>query len=709
MQRPQDYLQEIQKFTTSQYWNSGLRITSGVMVPMLIMAHQGWLSQGMPFLFGALFVSLTDTPGPIHHRRNGMLIALLLNTFTVFVTAVLHDYHQLLLAEVILFSFVFSLLGIYGARAGAIGTLALVIMLIHMSPYRQQENVWISALLTAGGGVWYTTFSLILYRLQPYRIVDQALGENILLIASYLRARALFYKAGSNVKDTFNRVMKEQVEVLKSQNQLRDLLFKTRQLVGDASPKSRSLMMIFLESLDLFEETMYSYQDYTVLQEQIPGDLLNQFYRIALQVVSELEDIGLAVQSGSPVKKMPALYTSIEALDKLLLQYKTNSKIPEKDQSVLALQQTLSNIRAISGRLRKIVQYSRMEAYDPNRFPDQELEKPAEPEPITVSLFIENLTLRSNYFRYSIRLTAALVIGTAVSALFSLSHAYWVMLTILTILKPVYNVTKARNIQRVLGTLGGVILGSAILAVLSNTTVLVVILTLSMLMAYSLLRVNYLGFVLFLTTYILITFHFLNPVQFESLIGERLIDTLIGSVIAALAARFIFPVWQQYNLQPAMKKMLLSNSTYFLAAWNHIKDPVANRKQYNEARSAAIIALTNLSDNFQQMLAEPGQSRSDASVHQFVIASHTLTSRISALVEKDITTLDDAELWSGRIVDMLQEAGAYIGGKGEHDAPKPESTLPTPLGSLHSLPLIYSLAHDIRSITRKMGYIKEAA
>ena len=73
MQLGKDYLKEIQKFTTSHYWNSGVRITTGVMVPMLIMINKGWLSEGIPFLWGALFVSLTDTPGPIHHRRNGML------------------------------------------------------------------------------------------------------------------------------------------------------------------------------------------------------------------------------------------------------------------------------------------------------------------------------------------------------------------------------------------------------------------------------------------------------------------------------------------------------------------------------------------------------------------------------------------------------------------------------------------------------------
>ncbi|MEJ0057707.1 MAG: hypothetical protein WDN75_19910 [Bacteroidota bacterium] len=43
------------------------------MLPTLVLEYFGMLVAGMPFLWGALFVSITDAPGPIHHRRNGLL------------------------------------------------------------------------------------------------------------------------------------------------------------------------------------------------------------------------------------------------------------------------------------------------------------------------------------------------------------------------------------------------------------------------------------------------------------------------------------------------------------------------------------------------------------------------------------------------------------------------------------------------------------
>jgi uncharacterized membrane protein YccC len=118
-------------------------------------------------------------------------------------------------------------------------------------------------------------------------------------------------------------------------------------------------------------------------------------------------------------------------------------------------------------------------------------------------------------------------------------------------------------------------------------------------------------------------------------------DTFIGSVIAALAARFIFPVWEHENIKGAMQEVLEANRDYLIAAWNQLVGKSNDEKEYNKARADAIVALTNLSDNFQQMLAEPGQSKTSSHNHQFVIASHALTSRIAALSPKDLKNVPD--------------------------------------------------------------------
>jgi uncharacterized membrane protein YccC len=706
-----DYLKEIQKFATSQYWNSGVRITAGVLIPMLIMVHQGWLSLGIPFLWGALFVSLTDTPGPIRHRRNGMLAAITLNTCVVIITGFLYSHEILLLIKVLVFSFFLSLLGIYGVRAGAVGTLAIVVMLINMSPFRDHHDFLLDAILTAGGGIWYGIFSLTLYRLQPYRLVEQALGESLFQLADYIGARASFYKPGTDINACFNQVMQKQVEVLKIQNQLRELIFKTRLFVTDPSPKSRSIMMVFLESLDLFEESMHVYQDYRLLQQHTRHtDLLPKFYQTILKLEVEMDRIGLSVQAGISVKRMPDFTNELNELSSTLAEHKQNSSGTAVSQSLHALELTIENIRNVADRLCKLVLYTQMQM-DVNptlQEQDSEMLAASDPssKPLKVSLLLENLTLRSNNFRYTIRLTLAMVIGYVVSMFFAVSHTYWVLLTIVTILKPVYNVTRRRNIQRVFGTLGGVLVASIILYLVSNNTVLLILLIISMLMAYSFLRINYLGFVIFLTTYIIITFHFLNPVEFKNLIGERLIDTLIGSLIAALAARFIFPVWKHENIKSAMQEILAANRTYFSAAWHQLMTHSNENHGYTRARTDAIIALTNLSDNFQQMLAEPGQGKVSSHIHQFVIASHALTSRISALSSKDLKNIpqDTLKASQANVTQILTECVENLNGR-KHNSGHGDT--PPTFHSVNPISIIYSLSRDLRTITQKIGITKQ--
>ena len=680
------------------------------MIPMLIMVTNGWLSDGIPFLWGALFVSLTDSPGPIHHRRNGMLAGVVLNTLTVLISGFLYQFEAFLLIQVLAFSFFFSLFGVYGTRAGAVGTLALVVMLLNMSPFRETDDYVFNAILTAGGGIWYASFSMLLFRLQPYRLVEQALGESLREIADYIRARGAFYKRGADIEARFNLVMQQQVEVLKDQNQLRELIFKTRQFVGDASPKSRSIMMVFLESIVLFEETMHTYQDYKLLHQHTRHtDLLDRFYSIIAQLAAELEYIGLSVQSGKAVRSIPDFSSKLNDLSNAISEQQLNSSGAAVSETLRALQRTVGNLQSIVDRLSNLILYTQMQIDVNPTLQDQEMEErssiPESSKRIHVSLLLENLTFRSNNFRYAVRLTAAMLAGYAVSNLLAVSHTYWVLLTIITIVKPVYNVTRRRNIQRVLGTLAGVLAASIVLFLVSDTTVLLGLLIICMLMAYSLLRINYLGFVIFLTVYIVITFHFLNPVEYEHLIGERLIDTFIGSVIAAIAARFIFPVWEHESINGAMKEAIETNKAYFLAAWNQLTGESVDDSEYNKARSDAIVSLTNLSDNFQQMLVEPGQGKTSTHIHQFVIASHALTSRIAAL--STIVRKKPDESWHHEkqmILDALDGSltNLRLAEASENVAP-PEIKVQKG----NPLSIIHAMARDLHAITLQIARSKE--
>jgi uncharacterized membrane protein YccC len=700
-----DYLREIKKFTTSHYWATGVRITAGVMLPTLVLAHYDWLVSGMPFLLGALFVSITDSPGPIHHRRNGLLAAVAFNTFTVFITMTVREHQMLLLAVLILFSFFYSLMNVFGNRAGAIGVLALVIMLLNMAPRHTGGTALHDTVLIFAGGMWYTLFSLLLNKLRPYRLAEQAVGENIIAVANYLRTRASLYKEDADIKVSFNKVMDEQSAVLKSQDQAREILFKTRQFIGDASPKSRSIMMIFIESVDLLEQTMTSYQDYQLLHKTLhPTGLLNKFYGVILQMAAELEHLGMLVQSGASIKKNITFTSSLGDLVDALHAARNKEKDPMVIVNIDALERGLKNLSRIASIMQRLIQYTRLEIDTKSYSSIVEVNTVVVTHPITWQEIRENLTLKSNTFRHALRLTLAILIGYGLSFYFALSHAYWVLLTIVTIMKPVYATSRKRNVQRVGGTLVGALIAISLLYFIKSTPVLLTILIVSMIMGYSLLRINYFSFVLFLTLYIIISFHFLNPEDFGLLITDRLVDTIIGSVIAFIAARFILPVWSNEEIEEYMLKMIKAVDVYFTIAWQRLQAEVKEEKNYLLARKEAVVALTNLSENFQRILSEPKQSNQSVQLHQFVIASHLLMGHVAALSNEKLskelsnnsdvqTTLDDIRNNFKIIENKLKHFPSENTSK---DNGTPSWKVPSQLSA------IYDLVHDLKMITGRM-------
>ncbi len=694
-----DYLQEVRKFASSQYWYSGLRITAGVMVPLIVLAKTGNVAAGIPFLWGSLFVSLTDTPGPIHHRRNGMFVATLLNTVLVLLTGFTRNFEFLLFLQVIVAGFVLTMSGVYGARASAIGSLALVVSLLTLLSFREGADALTDGLMIAGGGLWYTFFSLWLYRLRPYRPVEQALGENIIAMADYLRARASLY-GETDLTLAFARVMKEQSRVQRLEQQSKELLFKTRTFVSDPSPRSRRMMMMYLDSLDLYEQFLHSYLDYGELRRTLaPSGLLTRVYGLIHQLAASLEYVGLAVQMGRSIKNDVDLNRQLGDVREELSQARVGRDDPH---SLDVVGKVLDNVQDIVNGINKLVLYTRAEA-DHSAFKKgiERAGRKALGQAVTVELFLKNLTFTSNTFRHALRLTVALAAGYGVAILFSITHPYWLLLTIVTIIRPVYSISRKRNIARLSGTLMGVLIAFMILHYVHEPTPLLVIMILSMLMGYSLLRIHYFGFVVFLTVFIVITFHFLNPVEFNTMIQERIIDTVIGSVIAFFASRFVFPSWEHEAIHASMVRMIEANQRYFSAAWKALRSGIVPDADYQHARQEAVVALTNLSDTFQAMLAEPHQSEASPSIHQFVITNHMLTGHIAGLSSASVEheEVGDAERMAKAIEGRLARSRIQLDGQRDVELVNPDVAGPMAHHTLNQLSMIYALSRELVRIT----------
>ena len=690
-----DYIREYKSFIYSHYLSEGIRQTVGILLPALTMSYFDQLPTGIMISSGALCVCVTDNSGPIHHRRIAMTVC----NVAVFMVALVVGFtvHSPVLLGIVLcsFCFFFSMLGVYGARAGLIGTAALLAMVLNLSHPREGCDVVRNALYLLTGGIWYMLFSLALYSVRPYRPIQQALGDCIQNTADYLRIRAAFYDKDVDYDANYKALMHQQVIVQEKQNLLSEMLFKTRSIVKESTNTSRILLMIYLDTVDLFESLMTSYQDYATLHGFFDGSgILDRYKNLAIALANELDEIGIAVKSGKPSNEYPALQQQINETKAAHNQLRKDSLNPDNVEGFISLRGILNNIGDIADRLKTLHHYTTY---------DRELSKKAAHkidyskfiahQEITPEIFFNNINLQSGTFRHALRVTIAVLIGYLFSLFFTIGHSYWILLTIIVILKPAYSLTKQRNSDRLIGTVCGVLIGVVILRFVHQTIPVLVIMIILMALAYTFMRKRYLIGVLFMTPYIILFFHLLNPNDFRALLIDRVIDTLIGSAIAFIASIFLVPAWEHTTIRTFMIEMLEQNAAYFMGVVKGFEEKnEENAMQTRLIRRNALVALANLSDAFNRMMSEPSwKQKGIEQVHRFVVLNHMLSSHIATLSYQLQTEKKfyPPEQFSSVYADIYQY---FVNGL-EILQHKPETV--KPVNQKNSLKLLNTLTNDL--------------
>ncbi len=635
---------DLSYFFFSQHFSDGLRITLAILLPALLGAQWGQLAQGITISTGAVCLSVTDTPGPLLHRRNGLLAALALVVVGALLTGAVAPYRLRLGVVVVGLSFGLTMLLVWGARAGAVGSATLLGMVLTLA---HPPVGWAAVVLHAGllglGGAWYLLLALAQGRVQPYRAAQQALGECLHAVAGFLHLKATFYNPATNLDDDYRRLVAQQVVVSDRQEAVRDLLFRTRQIVTESTSAGRRLVLTFTETVDLYEHITAGYYDYAALRTAFgETGVLTEIQAFIGRLATDLDYLGSAILAnrayGSPPPdRLPELTR---------LQARINA-LPAPDSaaglSTLVLKKILVNLRDLHRRVRSIRRYfdedQAATAPDPGRVAGhtqfvarQELEW---------SAFGQNLTLSSSVFRHAVRMAVACAVAYAVAELlWQGQHNYWILMTVTFMLKPGFSLTRERNIQRISGTFMGGVLGVLVLLAVPSGDVRFGFLLVFMVVAYSFQRTKYLVTVVFLTAYLLIMFSFLG-LGYLGVIQERLADTALGCAIALATAYLLFPRWESDQLPSLLAATLQANLAYL----RQLADRLAGREvapgAYRLLRKDVYVASANLAAAFQRMLSEPRRTRRHPTeVHEFVVLNHILSANIAALTStwQDETT-----------------------------------------------------------------------
>ncbi len=619
--------QQIRYFLFSQYLSDGIRITLEIIIPAVIFSFLGNLETGLALSLGALCVSISDGPGPVIHKRNGMLLCNIFVFISAFLTGMLNDNWLSLGLLILSASFIFTMFSVYGNRATSVGFAALLIMILLMTKIIPAEQVFKECLLILCGGIWYMLVALLFYKINPYRPAQRSLGDCIHETAKYLLIKSELYNPKSNPEDQYQKLLQQQINVNETQNAVRELLFKNRELLKESTHTGRLLVLTFVDVVDLFEHIMATWYDYNLLRKKyLASGILEEISLIIKKIAREMNNIGEAIQANSSYKK------DFDLISELTILKEKIDAMPDKENTFM-LKKILVNLRNLGEKTDAILNYFKEDISLKEKLRSRkEYSKFVTHQKINWPVFKNNLTFQSSIFRHSLRVMITCGAGFAVSKLLSRGHhSYWILMTIIIILKPAFSLTKKKNYDRLLGTIGGGVIGLLLLYFVHDKTILFFLIIFFMLGTYTFKTLNYIVMVIFLTPYVLILFHFLG-LGALNVASERLVDTAIGSALAAIASYFLFPQWESRQLQTYMANVLKANIHYL----KKLKELFCGNKisslDYKLVRKELFVSTANLSAAFHRMLSEPkNKQRHRKEIYEFVVLNHVLSSNVASL------------------------------------------------------------------------------
>lgn len=660
----------LQRFFYSHYFLGGVRHAVGIFVPVLILGGLfGQYHLGIIAAMGALSIAIIDQPGgPRRYRTNEMLAGILLGTLTVAVTALASSHSFLIWLLVPALCFLLSILTVFGKRGGVIGFACLLLMTLTMRTPLSPDEVVTSIVYSLLGGLFYFSFSFLLSRALWHRQLQQTLSVALFATADYIMARSRFYDMETDLEANYRELIRTQSIMTDVHQAARDMVL--RELPkghGHNDHKRIAILNLFLGMVDLLDSLVATHTDYATLRRELPNSDALIFARDALYKLSvSVSRIALDISRNKQSKKRSSVKAELHAIEYELERYKKCGFNQEQPEVYALLVQVLRRLRNATRVVNSMAdQTLRSNA---NLSADQRLNKSITRfltrNELRVGMLTSNLRMNSSHFRYALRVAIAALIGMTVTAIMdqfvanegmppSLStHGYWIILTIVIVMKPGFALTRQRNGWRLTGTLIGCGLTFVVFNLTHNVTIYLAVLVAACILGNSLVQLNYMLAALFNTLFVLLGFHFLTPnVQF--VISERMVDTIIGCGVALLCS-YILPWWEHGFMAALSQAAKTANQDYLKAGLRYATLSRARRSAqglpppdqikldseqaeaevaWRVARQRVHIAFSNFAAAFYRMMDEPiARQENVPELNDLLIQNHVLASQISAAI-----------------------------------------------------------------------------
>ena len=619
------YALNLRTFIYSHYFYLGLRVAIGLVGLTLLTLEISDSATAMTVCIGALCTTLMDMPSPLRHKFNEMLASVLLCSAVTLLISLCGPVQWLLMTVLVLVSFLASMMVVYGKKSMPLQLAALFIMTMSMEHQMTWQQSFHNAGLFMLGGLIYLAYAMVIAWVLRHRIKQQVLAEALFELAAYIDIKADFYDTRFNLTEQFNKLVRHQSILADRQQASRDLILRSHKNSKDAI-----VVQVHVCMLDLYELILSTHTDYALLRQHLAdSDVLKSLHDLAYKAARDIESVAYAVT------RKRASYAQI-SYDKEW--FDIEAEIARLHAKGDGAQEALATLRAQRNKIRAILKMiGELHLATQKVYADVPFWSGADMAPFLsqqkyeLKTLLSNLRLDSPVFRFALRVSMAISVGLAVGHwLPYAAHSYWIVLTIVIILRPTFSMTRQRRADRIIGTIIGCVITAIVIRYVHSNIVLMAILFLSIVATPTFIYLRYRYTAIAVSLMILLQMHLVAPSN-PNLVSERLIDTLIGAAVATVFS-FVLANWEYQSLPRLVRQVLNVNLSYMQASFALLQGKCFDDFAYRIERKRLMDSLAALSSALVRMLDEPAsKQRAVEDINLFIVQNYLLVAHVAAL------------------------------------------------------------------------------
>lgn len=620
------------KFGDNQFYNA-IKITFTAMVSFFIFANTGDFSSAFTVTLGAMLCAPIDISSNFRHKIIGLLLVSVLIPVISFSLTFTYPYFAIFAPIFCAFVFLSAFISLYGHRANLLSFTLLLTISLSFIHHDKPEILFVNSFHLFCGGLLYTFISILFYWIKPNRYINLEVAECIEITGSYLQLRSQLWLPNTNREKINRQMLEKQIRINELHEHIREYLVynKARTLNSNNNRKLLVALTSLVEILELAMANTFNHEEFIAFFKE-DESILREYQVLADRFSKTLQSLAFHIKTNKKYHSPYSLTNDFKMLKIKIDDYVQHRNISVFNEQVVHVGNLLfyadKQIEKIKGLER--VYKERVNA-DELRGKYRDLEKFFTPEHYRLKTLTEHLNFKSTTFRYSLRITLTMLVGLIIGKIFNFENAYWILLTIVVIMRPGYGLTKQRSTHRVIGTVIGGILGITTLILIDNNIVLSILTIIAMLLGYWLTGVDYKVGVTFVTYYVILTYGLLTG-SAETQLVYRILDTVVGALLAFFATRFLWPTWELYSMNSHLEKCLQAIKYYIIEVKYYYIKKGEPSTSYKLARKNAFIEVGNLMSSFQRMVQEPKRKQVNrAELYELAVLNQTLVSSAASI------------------------------------------------------------------------------